>query len=64
MIAISKVKNQDLLLNLAYNDNDSKIREAACKNIQTVSVLENIAINDEDKYVREVAEKRSLLLKK
>ncbi|MBQ6138151.1 MAG: hypothetical protein IJI80_00545 [Methanobrevibacter sp.] len=52
------------MLNLAYNDKDSKIREAACKNIQTVSVLDDIAFNDEDKYVREVAEKRSALLKK
>ena len=62
--AISKIKNQELLVDLAYNDKDSKIRESACKNIQTVSVLDDISIKDEDKYVREVAENRSKLLKK
>jgi hypothetical protein len=49
---------------LAQNDEDSKIREAACKNITSVSILDNIANNDEDKYVRELANKRLDLLKK
>ena len=52
------------MVDLAQNDEDSKIREAACKNIISVNVLDNIANNDEDKYVREVAKKRSKLLKK
>ena len=56
--AVSLIKNQKMLTDIARNAPAWRIREVAVKKIVSKKVLKDISINDENEYVREVAKKR------
>ena len=59
--AVSLVRNQKFLTDVAKNDESWRVRETACKKIVSKKVLKEISISDENEYVRTVAKKRMSL---
>ena len=53
--AVSKPTDQNVLIDIARNDNNRNVREVAVFKLTDQKVLADIAQNDKDKYVREAA---------
>ena len=56
--AVSLIKNQKMLTDVAKNSSEWRVREVAVKKIVSKKILKEISLNDENEYVREVAKKR------
>ena len=59
--AVSLIRDQQYLVNVAKNEPQWRVREAAVKKIVSKKVLKEISLNDENEYVRSVAKKRMRL---
>ena len=56
--AVSLIRDQKMLTDIARNAELWRAREVATKKIVSRTVLKEISINDDNEYVRDVAKKR------
>ena len=56
--AVSLIRDQKVLTDIALSDDSWRVREIAVKKIVSKKVLKEISINDESEYVRNIAKKR------